>query len=137
MYKRQARECGVGHLAATDVADYLAKRGLPFREAHAVAVSYTHLDVYKRQDFHAETAARVFGVPVSEVTPDLRSRAKAVNFGIVYGQQAYGLSPVSYTHLERTRRGRRGSTDGLAAMRAARNPSPRVPCSGIECRDRT
>ena len=31
-----ARECGVGHLAATDVADYLAKRGLPFREAHAV-----------------------------------------------------------------------------------------------------
>lgn len=44
------------------------------------------------EDFHAETAARVFGVPVSQVTPDLRSRAKAVNFGIVYGQQAYGLS---------------------------------------------
>ena len=44
------------------------------------------------EDFHAETAARVFGVQVSEVTPDLRSRAKAVNFGIVYGQQAYGLS---------------------------------------------
>ena len=44
------------------------------------------------EDFHAETAARVFGVPVSEVTHELRSRAKAVNFGIVYGQQAYGLS---------------------------------------------
>lgn len=44
------------------------------------------------EDFHAETASRVFGVPVSEVTPDLRSRAKAVNFGIVYGQQAFGLS---------------------------------------------
>ena len=44
------------------------------------------------EDFHAETAARVFGVPVSEVTPVMRSRAKAVNFGIVYGQQAYGLS---------------------------------------------
>ena len=44
------------------------------------------------EDFHAETAARVFGVPVEEVTPALRSRAKAVNFGIVYGQQAYGLS---------------------------------------------
>ena len=43
-------------------------------------------------DFHAATAARVFGVPVEEVTPALRSRAKAVNFGIVYGQQAYGLS---------------------------------------------
>jgi len=44
------------------------------------------------EDFHAETAARVFGVPVSDVTPQMRSRAKAVNFGIVYGQQAYGLS---------------------------------------------
>ncbi len=44
------------------------------------------------EDFHAETAARVFGVSVDQVTPQLRSRAKAVNFGIVYGQQAYGLS---------------------------------------------
>jgi DNA polymerase-1 len=43
-------------------------------------------------DFHASTAARVFGVPVDEVTPQMRSRAKAVNFGIVYGQQAFGLS---------------------------------------------
>lgn len=43
-------------------------------------------------DFHAATAARVFGVPVEEVTPSLRSRAKAVNFGIVYGQQAFGLA---------------------------------------------
>ena len=43
-------------------------------------------------DFHASTAARVFGVPLEEVTPQLRSRAKAVNFGIVYGQQAFGLA---------------------------------------------
>ncbi len=43
-------------------------------------------------DFHAATAARVFGVAVEDVTPQMRSRAKAVNFGIVYGQQAYGLS---------------------------------------------
>ncbi|HJA28685.1 MAG TPA: DNA polymerase I [Candidatus Olsenella pullicola] len=43
-------------------------------------------------DFHAATAARVFGIPVEEVTPQLRSRAKAVNFGIVYGQQAFGLA---------------------------------------------
>ena len=43
------------------------------------------------EDFHAETAARVFGVPVSEVTPVVRRRANAVNFGIVYGQHAYGL----------------------------------------------
>ena len=44
------------------------------------------------RDFHAATAARVFGVPLDEVTPQLRSRAKAVNFGIVYGQQAFGLA---------------------------------------------
>ncbi len=43
-------------------------------------------------DFHAATAARVFGVPVDQVSPQLRSRAKAVNFGIVYGQQAFGLA---------------------------------------------
>jgi DNA polymerase-1 len=43
-------------------------------------------------DFHASTASRVFDIPVAQVTPQLRSRAKAVNFGIVYGQQAYGLS---------------------------------------------
>ena len=55
------------------------------------------------EDFHAETAAHVFGVPVSEVTPDLRSRAKAVNFGIVYGQQAYGLSQSLHISMAEAR----------------------------------
>lgn len=55
------------------------------------------------EDFHAETASRVFGVPVSEVTPDLRSRAKAVNFGIVYGQQAYGLSQSLHISMAEAR----------------------------------
>ncbi len=44
------------------------------------------------EDFHAHTAAQVFGVPVGEVTPKMRTRAKSVNFGIVYGQGAFGLS---------------------------------------------
>ena len=44
------------------------------------------------RDFHANTASAVFGVPVDEVSAEMRSKAKAVNFGIVYGQQAYGLS---------------------------------------------
>ena len=43
-------------------------------------------------DFHRATAAQVFGVPFDDVTPQMRSRAKAVNFGIVYGQQAFGLA---------------------------------------------
>lgn len=42
-------------------------------------------------DFHRATAARVFDIDPDEVTPEMRSRAKAVNFGIVYGQQAFGL----------------------------------------------
>jgi len=44
------------------------------------------------QDIHARTAAEVFGVPLKEVTPEMRQKAKAVNFGILYGQQAFGLS---------------------------------------------
>lgn len=44
------------------------------------------------EDIHTVTAAKVFGVPESEVTPTLRSRAKAVNFGIVYGIGAFSLS---------------------------------------------
>lgn len=43
-------------------------------------------------DFHANTASRVFDVPLHDVTSAMRARAKAVNFGIVYGQQAFGLS---------------------------------------------
>jgi DNA polymerase I len=44
------------------------------------------------EDFHTETAARVFGVDRENVPPELRRRAKAVNFGILYGQTAHGLS---------------------------------------------
>ncbi|MCS6990533.1 MAG: DNA polymerase I [Chitinophagales bacterium] len=43
-------------------------------------------------DIHAATAARIFGVSLQEVTPEMRRRAKAVNFGIAYGQTAYGLA---------------------------------------------
>lgn len=44
------------------------------------------------QDFHTVTAAKVFDLPVEEVSTELRSRAKAVNFGIVYGISAFSLS---------------------------------------------
>lgn len=44
------------------------------------------------EDIHRRTASQVFGVPFQMVTPELRSRAKAVNFGIVYGIGAFSLS---------------------------------------------
>lgn len=44
------------------------------------------------RDAHAETAAKVFKVPVEEVTPFMRRSAKAVNFGIIYGISEYGLA---------------------------------------------
>lgn len=46
----------------------------------------------KGEDIHTRTAAEVFGVPPLMVTPDLRRNAKAVNFGIVYGQTPFGLA---------------------------------------------
>ena len=44
------------------------------------------------EDVHSATASKVFDVPIEEVTKDMRSKAKAVNFGIVYGQSRYGLA---------------------------------------------
>ena len=44
------------------------------------------------EDVHTMTASKVFGVPLPEVTKEMRRKAKAVNFGIVYGQSKYGLA---------------------------------------------
>ena len=46
----------------------------------------------EHRDIHAETAARIYGVSREEVTPDMRRAAKTVNFGIIYGISAFGLS---------------------------------------------
>ncbi len=44
------------------------------------------------EDIHKATAAKVFGVPIEDVSKEMRSKAKAVNFGIIYGQGAFGLA---------------------------------------------
>lgn len=51
------------------------------------------IDTFMRnEDIHTRTASEVFGIEISEVTPLMRGRAKAVNFGIVYGISDYGLA---------------------------------------------
>ncbi|NLE35563.1 MAG: DNA polymerase I [Bacteroidales bacterium] len=49
-------------------------------------------DFLSGQDIHAATASKIFGVPVQEVTREMRARAKTANFGIIYGISAFGLS---------------------------------------------
>jgi DNA polymerase-1 len=50
-------------------------------------------EIFRRDaDVHRDTAGRMFGVPPEEVTPDMRRGAKEINFGIMYGMGAYGLS---------------------------------------------
>ncbi len=55
------------------------------------------------EDIHAATAANVFGVPLSAVTPELRKRAKAVNFGILYGMGAHSLSEDLHISMAQAR----------------------------------
>ncbi len=51
------------------------------------------IEAFRRgEDIHQRTASEIFGVPMGEVTPQLRSRAKAVNFGIIYGVSDFGLA---------------------------------------------
>ncbi len=72
------------------VADYsqIELRLLAHMSRDAVLV-----DAFRNgEDIHTRTAAEVFGVPPLMVTPDMRRNAKAVNFGIVYGQTPFGLS---------------------------------------------
>ena len=56
------------------------------------------------QDIHALTASQVFDVPINKVTEDFRRKAKAINFGIIYGITQYGLAKqISVSNQEALR----------------------------------
>ncbi len=78
---------GYGYLMSCDYSQ------VELRILAAVAGDEVMLDAFnKGEDIHARTAAEVFGVAREQVTKEMRSRAKAVNFGIVYGISDFGLA---------------------------------------------
>ncbi len=67
----------------------------------ALSEETTMIEAFRNgEDIHASTASKVFDVPIDEVTREQRSNAKTVNFGIIYGVSAFGLS--NQTDLSRT-----------------------------------
>ena len=60
--------------------------------AHITGDAHMQQAFLNGEDIHRSTAAKIYGIPQSEVTPRLRSSAKAINFGIMYGKGAYSLS---------------------------------------------
>ncbi|MBX2899360.1 MAG: DNA polymerase I [Cyclobacteriaceae bacterium] len=66
---------------------------IELRIAAAFAKDETMIEAFRnKRDIHATTAAKVFKVELAKVTPDMRRKAKEVNFGILYGSTAFGLS---------------------------------------------
>ncbi|MGO4570527.1 DNA polymerase I [Microvirga sp. 2TAF3] len=60
--------------------------------AHIADIPQLQEAFAKGQDIHAATASAMFGVPLDQMTPDLRRQAKTINFGIIYGISAFGLA---------------------------------------------
>ncbi|HEY0652624.1 MAG TPA: DNA polymerase I [Chryseosolibacter sp.] len=66
---------------------------IELRIAASFAKDETMIEAFKnKRDIHTTTAAKVFNVPLDQVTPDMRRKAKEVNFGILYGSTAFGLA---------------------------------------------
>jgi len=66
---------------------------IELRIAASFAKDQTMIEAFRnKRDIHATTAAKVFKVDLAKVTPDMRRKAKEVNFGILYGSTAFGLS---------------------------------------------
>ena len=85
--KRLFQEMKITRLLAADYSQ------IELRIIAALSEEETMIEAFKNgEDIHASTASKVFNVPLGEVTREQRSNAKTVNFGIIYGVSAFGLS---------------------------------------------
>ena len=83
-----ARDCGVDPMYLSYDYSQIELRIL----AHMCGDDELRRAFAEGQDIHAATSAKVFDVPLTEVTPEMRRRAKVFNFGVLYGLTAFGLS---------------------------------------------
>jgi DNA polymerase-1 len=60
--------------------------------AHIAGIDALKQAFAEGQDIHAATASEMFGVPLEDMTPDIRRQAKAINFGVIYGISGFGLA---------------------------------------------
>ncbi|QPM91703.1 DNA polymerase I [Pseudooceanicola algae] len=60
--------------------------------AHVAGIEALKQAFHEGQDIHAATASEMFGVPLEDMTPDVRRQAKAINFGVIYGISGFGLA---------------------------------------------
>ncbi len=60
--------------------------------AHVADITALKQAFHDGQDIHALTASEMFGVPLDQMTPDIRRQAKAINFGVIYGISGFGLA---------------------------------------------
>ncbi|MBL3551135.1 DNA polymerase I [Rhodovulum sulfidophilum] len=60
--------------------------------AHVAGIDALKAAFREGQDIHAMTASEMFDVPMAEMTPEIRRRAKAINFGVIYGISGFGLA---------------------------------------------
>lgn len=101
--------------------------------AHITGDAHMQQAFLNGEDIHRSTAAKIYGIPQSEVTPRLRSSAKAINFGIMYGKGAYSSSKDIGVTVKGGRRLPQELSGGLPQREAIWTRPSRMPRQTAMC----